>query len=162
MVGLITFHDITKHTTKPIANKDAFGRLRVAAAVGVTGDVLERTEALVNAGVDAILIDTAHGHTKGVVDVLKEVKKSFPKLDVVVGNIATAEAAKYLVENGADAVKVGIGPGSICTTRIIAGVGYPQLSAVMAVLTKVVEYLLLRTVVFVTQRYSQSHCCGRR
>jgi len=133
LVGLITFRDITKHTTKPIANKDAFGRLRVAAAVGVTGDVLERTEALVNAGVDAIVIDTAHGHTKGVVDVLKEVKKSFPKLDVVVGNIATAEAAKYLVENGADAVKVGIGPGSICTTRIIAGVGYPQLSAVMAV-----------------------------
>ena len=133
LVGLITFRDITKHTTKPIANKDAYGRLRVAAAVGVTGDVLERTEALVNAGVDAIVIDTAHGHTKGVVDVLKEVKKSFPKLDVVVGNIATAEAAKYLVENGADAVKVGIGPGSICTTRIIAGVGYPQLSAVMAV-----------------------------
>ena len=133
LVGLITFRDITKHTTKPIANKDAFGRLRVAAAVGVTGDVLERTEALVNAGVDAIVIDTAHGHTKGVVDVLKEVKKSFPKLDVVVGNIATAEAAKYLVENGADAVKVGIGPGSICTTRIIAGVGYLQLSAVMAV-----------------------------
>ena len=133
LVGLITFRDITKHTTKPIANKDAFGRLRVAAAVGVTGDVLERTEALVNAGVDAIVIDTAHGHTKGVVDVLKEVKKSFPKLDVVVGNIATAEAAKYLVENGADAVKVGIGPGSICTTRIIAGVGYPQLSAVLAV-----------------------------
>ena len=133
LVGLITFRDITKHTTKPIANKDAYGRLRVAAAVGVTGDVLERTKALVNAGVDAIVIDTAHGHTKGVVDVLKEVKKSFPKLDVVVGNIATAEAAKYLVENGADAVKVGIGPGSICTTRIIAGVGYPQLSAVMAV-----------------------------
>ena len=133
LVGLITFRDITKHSTKPIANKDAYGRLRVAAAVGVTADVLERTEALVNAGVDAIVIDTAHGHTKGVVDVLKEVKKSFPQLDVVVGNIATAEAAKYLVENGADAVKVGIGPGSICTTRIIAGVGYPQLSAVMAV-----------------------------
>ena len=133
LVGLITFRDITKHTTKPIANKDDYGRLRVAAAVGVTGDVLERTEALVNSGVDAIVIDTAHGHTKGVVNVLKEVKKSFPSLDVVVGNISTGAAAKYLVENGADAVKVGIGPGSICTTRIIAGVGYPQLSAVLAV-----------------------------
>ncbi len=133
LVGLITFRDITKHTTKPIANKDSFGRLRVAAAVGVTADVLERTAALVSAGVDAIVIDTAHGHTKGVVEVLKEIKKEFPSLDVVVGNIATAEAAKYLVKNGADAVKVGIGPGSICTTRIIAGVGYPQLSAVLAV-----------------------------
>ena len=132
LVGLITFRDITKHTTKPIANKDSFGRLRVAAAVGVTGDVIERTAALVKSEVDAIVIDTAHGHTKGVVAVLKEVKKQFPSLDVVVGNIATA-AAKYLVENGADAVKVGIGPGSICTTRIIAGVGYPQLSAVLAV-----------------------------
>ncbi|MEN8769262.1 MAG: IMP dehydrogenase [Candidatus Arcticimaribacter sp.] len=133
LVGLITFRDITKHTTKPIANKDSFGRLRVAAAVGVTGDVLERTAALVKSGVDAIVIDTAHGHTKGVVEVLKEVKNKFPDLDVVVGNIATAAAAKYLVDNGADAVKVGIGPGSICTTRIIAGVGYPQLSAVLAV-----------------------------
>ena len=133
LVGLITFRDITKHTDKPIANKDAYGRLRVAAAIGVTGDAVERTEALVKAGVDAIVIDTAHGHTKGVVDVLKLVKDNFPSLDVVVGNIATAAAAKYLVENGADAVKVGIGPGSICTTRIIAGVGYPQLSAVMAV-----------------------------
>jgi IMP dehydrogenase len=133
LVGLITFRDITKHTTKPIANKDGFGRLRVAAAVGVTGDVLDRTAALVKAGVDAIVIDTAHGHTKGVVDVLKSVKQQHKDLDVVVGNIATAEAAKYLVENGADAVKVGIGPGSICTTRIIAGVGYPQLSAVLAV-----------------------------
>ncbi len=133
LVGLITFRDITKHTTKPIANKDSYGRLRVAAAVGVTGDVLERTAALVKSDVDAIVIDTAHGHTKGVVEVLKKVKNQFPDLDVVVGNIATATAAKYLVENGADAVKVGIGPGSICTTRIIAGVGYPQLSAVLAV-----------------------------
>ena len=133
LVGLITFRDITKHTTKPIANKDSYGRLRVAAAVGVTGDVLERTAALVKSDVDAIVIDTAHGHTKGVVEVLKKVKDQFPDLDVVVGNIATAAAAKYLVENGADAVKVGIGPGSICTTRIIAGVGYPQLSAVLAV-----------------------------
>ena len=133
LVGLITFRDITKHTTKPIANKDAFGRLRVAAAVGVTADAVERTQALVNAGVDAIVIDTAHGHTKGVASVLKEVKASFPDLDVVVGNIATGAAAKYLVDLGADAVKVGIGPGSICTTRIIAGVGYPQLSAVLQV-----------------------------
>ena len=133
LVGLITFRDITKHTTKPIANKDAFGRLRVAAAVGVTADAVERTQALVNAGVDAIVIDTAHGHTKGVASVLKEVKASFPDLDVVVGNIATGAAAKYLVDLGADAVKVGIGPGSICTTRIIAGVGYPQLSAVLHV-----------------------------
>ena len=133
LVGLITFRDITKHTKKPIANKDNYGRLRVVAAVGVTPDVLERTEALVNAGVDAIVTDTAHGHTQGVVNVLKEVKKAFSTLDVVVGNVATADAAKYLVDNGADAVKVGIGPGSICTTRIIAGVGYPQLSAVLAV-----------------------------
>ena len=133
LVGLITFRDITKHTTKPIANKDAFGRLRVAAAVGVTADAVDRTTALVNAGVDAIVIDTAHGHTKGVASVLKEVKASFPDLDVVVGNIATGAAAKYLVDLGADAVKVGIGPGSICTTRIIAGVGYPQLSAVLQV-----------------------------
>jgi IMP dehydrogenase len=133
LVGLITFRDITKHTTKPIANKDAFGRLRVAAAVGVTADAVDRTQALVNAGVDAIVIDTAHGHTKGVASVLKEVKASFPDLDVVVGNIATGAAAKYLVDLGADAVKVGIGPGSICTTRIIAGVGYPQLSAVLQV-----------------------------
>ena len=133
LVGLITFRDITKHTTKPIANKDTFGRLRVAAAVGVTADAVGRTTALFNAGVDAIVIDTAHGHTKGVASVLKEVKASFPDLDVVVGNIATAAAAKYLVDLGADAVKVGIGPGSICTTRIIAGVGYPQLSAVLQV-----------------------------
>src|SRR5690606_7715547 len=110
-----------------------FGRLRVAAAVGVTNDGLKRAEALVSAGVDAIVIDTAHGHTKGVVEVLKKVKSQFPEIDVVVGNIATAEAARYLVENGADAVKVGIGPGSICTTRVVAGVGYPQFSAVLEV-----------------------------
>ncbi|MEL4307284.1 IMP dehydrogenase [Joostella sp. CR20] len=133
LIGLITFRDITKLTQKPIANKDIFGRLRVAAAIGVTGDALDRAEALVNAGVDAIIIDTAHGHTRGVVTILKEVKKEFPDLEVVVGNIATAEAAKYLVENGADAVKVGIGPGSICTTRVVAGVGFPQFSAVLEV-----------------------------
>lgn len=133
LVGLITFRDITKLTQKPIANKDRFGRLRVAAALGVTADALERATALVNAGVDAVIIDTAHGHTKGVVTVLKQVKEKFPHLDVVVGNIATAEAAKYLVENGADAVKVGIGPGSICTTRVVAGVGFPQFSAVLEV-----------------------------
>lgn len=133
LVGLITFRDITKLTQKPSANKDQYGRLRVAAALGVTNDIVERASALVKAGVDAVVIDTAHGHTKGVVDVLKLIKKEFPELDVVVGNIATAEAAKYLVEAGADAVKVGIGPGSICTTRIVAGVGSPQLSAVMEV-----------------------------
>jgi len=133
LVGLITFRDITKLTQKPIANKDRFGRLRVAAALGVTADALERATALVNAGVDAVIIDTAHGHTKGVVTVLKQVKEKFPHLDVVVGNIATAEAAKYLVESGADAVKVGIGPGSICTTRVVAGVGFPQFSAVLEV-----------------------------
>ncbi|MGB5172055.1 IMP dehydrogenase [Eudoraea sp.] len=133
LVGLITFRDITKLTQKPIANKDQYGRLRVAAALGVTADVLERTEALVGAGVDAVVIDTAHGHTKGVVEVLKKVKEKFPELDVIVGNIATAAAAKYLVEAGADAVKVGIGPGSICTTRVVAGVGFPQFSAVLEV-----------------------------
>ena len=131
--GLITFRDITKLSQKPIANKDEYGRLRVAAAIGVTGDAVLRTEALVNAGVDAVVIDTAHGHTKGVVGVLKEIKAKFPKLDVIVGNIATGEAAKYLVEAGADAVKVGIGPGSICTTRVVAGVGFPQFSAVLEV-----------------------------
>lgn len=133
LVGLITFRDITKLTLKPIANKDSFGRLRVAAAVGVTTDVIDRTTALVKAGVDAIVIDTAHGHTKGVVEVLKQIKNIFPKLDIVVGNIATAEAAMYLVKAGADAVKVGIGPGSICTTRVVAGVGFPQFSAVLEV-----------------------------
>tara|TARA_B110000967_G_scaffold151422_1_gene155491 strand:+ start:175 stop:1647 length:1473 start_codon:yes stop_codon:yes gene_type:complete len=133
LVGLITFRDITKLTQKPISNKDHFGRLRVAAAIGVTQDAVERTEALVKSGVDAVIIDTAHGHTKGVVSVLKSIKSKFPDLDVVVGNIATAEAAKYLVEAGADAVKVGIGPGSICTTRVVAGVGFPQFSAVLEV-----------------------------
>ncbi|MBU3821825.1 IMP dehydrogenase [Flavobacteriaceae bacterium XHP0103] len=133
LAGLITFRDITKLTQKPNANKDKFGRLRVAAAIGVTGDAVDRAEALVNAGVDAIVIDTAHGHTKGVVGVLKEIKAKFPELDVIVGNIATADAAKYLVEAGADAVKVGIGPGSICTTRVVAGVGFPQFSAVLDV-----------------------------
>lgn len=133
LIGLITFRDITKLTQKPIANKDQYGRLRVAAAIGVTADAVKRAEALVASGVDAIIIDTAHGHTKGVVGVLKEVKKAFPGLDVVVGNIATGEAAKYLVEAGADAVKVGIGPGSICTTRVVAGVGFPQFSAVLEV-----------------------------
>ena len=133
LVGLITFRDITKLTLKPNANKDSFGRLRVAAALGVTADAVERASALVAVGVDAVIIDTAHGHTKGVVEVLKAVKKEFPDLDVVVGNIATAEAAKYLVEAGADAVKVGIGPGSICTTRVVAGVGFPQFSAVLEV-----------------------------
>lgn len=130
LIGLITYRDIIKVKTHPNSCKDSYGRLRVAAAVGVTADTLERVTALYEAGVDAIIIDTAHGHTKGVVDKLKEVKAKYPNLDVVVGNIATAEAAKYLVEAGADAVKVGIGPGSICTTRIIAGVGVPQLTAV--------------------------------
>ena len=133
LIGLITFRDITKLSLKPIANKDSYGRLRVAAAVGVTGDAVERAAALVNADVDAIVIDTAHGHTQGVVTVLKDIKKRFPELEVVVGNIATAEAAKYLVDAGADAVKVGIGPGSICTTRVVAGVGFPQFSAVLEV-----------------------------
>ncbi|MBT8320210.1 MAG: IMP dehydrogenase, partial [Eudoraea sp.] len=133
LVGLITFRDITKLTQKPISNKDQYGRLRVAAAIGVTADAAERAEALVNAGVDAVIIDTAHGHTKGVIAILKQIKDNHPELDVVVGNIATAEAAKYLVEAGADAVKVGIGPGSICTTRVVAGVGFPQFSAVLEV-----------------------------
>lgn len=133
LVGLITFRDITRVTITPKANKDRFGRLRVAAAVGVTSDVIDRVKALANAGVDAVVVDTAHGHTQGVLDVLKKIKKGFPTLDVVVGNIATAEAAAFLLEAGADGIKVGIGPGSICTTRIIAGVGYPQLSAVLEV-----------------------------
>ena len=130
LVGLVTYKDITKAKDKPNACKDSYGRLRVAAGIGVTRDSLQRAEALVKAGVDAIVIDTAHGHSKGVVGVLKDVKAAFPGIDVVVGNIATGEAGKYLVDNGADGVKVGIGPGSICTTRIIAGIGVPQLSAV--------------------------------
>lgn len=130
LIGLITYRDIIKVKEHPLSCKDGLGRLRVAAAVGVTSDTLERVKALVDAGVDAIVIDTAHGHSKGVVDKLKQLKKLYPNLDIVVGNIATADAAKYLVEAGADAVKVGIGPGSICTTRIIAGVGVPQLTAI--------------------------------
>ncbi|MDE6228522.1 MAG: IMP dehydrogenase, partial [Muribaculaceae bacterium] len=130
LLGLVTYKDITKAKDKPMACKDKYGRLRVAAGIGVTADSIERATALVEAGVDAIVIDTAHGHSAGVVRVLREVKEKFPQIDVVVGNIATGEAARYLVDNGADGVKVGIGPGSICTTRVIAGVGVPQLSAV--------------------------------
>ncbi|MFC2635911.1 IMP dehydrogenase [Prevotella histicola] len=130
LVGLITYKDITKAKDKPMACKDEKGRLRVAAGVGVTADTMERAEALVAAGVDAIVIDTAHGHSAGVIGKLRDVKSAFPNLDVVVGNIATGEAAKFLVDNGADAVKVGIGPGSICTTRVVAGVGVPQLTAI--------------------------------
>lgn len=130
LIGLVTYKDITKAKDKPNACKDKLGRLRVAAGVGVTNDSMQRVDALVAAGVDAIVIDTAHGHSKGVIGVLKAIKEKYPNIDVVVGNIATGDAAKYLVENGADGVKVGIGPGSICTTRIIAGVGVPQLSAI--------------------------------
>ncbi|GCD79615.1 IMP dehydrogenase [Schleiferia thermophila] len=133
LVGLITYRDVNKLKIKPNSCKDAYGRLRVAAAVGITADVLERVDALVASFVDAIVLDTAHGHSKGVVDALKKVKSKYPQLDVVVGNIATPEAARFLVNAGADAVKVGIGPGSICTTRVVAGVGFPQLSAVMHV-----------------------------
>jgi len=135
LVGLITYKDITKAKDKPMACKDEKGRLRVAAGVGVTSDTLERMQALVSAGADAIVIDTAHGHSKGVIDKLREAKASFPQVDIVVGNVATGEAAKMLADNGADAVKVGIGPGSICTTRVVAGVGVPQLSAVYDVYT---------------------------
>ena len=130
LVGLITYKDITKAKDKPMACKDEKGRLRVAAGVGVTVDTLDRMQALVDAGADAIIIDTAHGHSKSVIEKLVEAKASFPNVDIVVGNVATGEAAKMLVDNGADAVKVGIGPGSICTTRVVAGVGVPQLSAV--------------------------------
>ena len=133
LVGLITFRDIAKHTTKPIANKDKFGRLKVAAAVGVTNNTFKRISALVKSSVDAIVIDTAHAHSKSVIEVLKRGKKDYPNLDIVVGNVATGDAAQFLVKNGADGIKVGIGPGSICTTRVIAGVGYPQLSAIMNV-----------------------------
>ena len=133
LVGLITFKDIIKVKQHPNSCKDEFGRLRVAAAVGVSKDTFDRIEALVKSSVDAIVIDTAHGHSKGLINLLKDVKKGYPNLDVVVGNIATGEAALDLVRAGADAIKVGIGPGSICTTRIIAGVGYPQLSAIMNV-----------------------------
>ena len=133
LVGLITYKDITKAKDKPMACKDEKGRLRVAAGVGVTADTLDRIKALVEAGADAIVIDTAHGHSKYVVEKLTEAKKAFPNVDIVVGNVATGEAAKLLVEHGADAVKVGIGPGSICTTRVVAGVGVPQLSAIYSV-----------------------------
>ena len=133
LVGLLTYKDITKAKDKPMACKDASGRLRVAEAVGITHDTFDRVEALVEAGVDAIIIDTAHGHSKGVIDMLKKVKAQFTTIDVIVGNIATAEAGKALVAAGADAVKVGIGPGSICTTRVVAGVGVPQLSAIYEV-----------------------------
>ena len=130
LVGLITYKDITKAKDKPMACKDDKGRLRVAAGVGVTDDTLERMQALINANADAIVIDTAHGHSKFVIEKLKEAKHAFPNIDIVVGNVATGEAAKMLVDAGADCVKVGIGPGSICTTRVVAGVGVPQLSAV--------------------------------
>lgn len=130
LVGLITYKDIIKLKQRPNACKDKIGRLRVAAAIGIAGDTMERAKALVDAGVDALVVDTAHGHTKGVIEMVKQVKRTFTNVDVVAGNIATAEAAKALVDAGADAVKVGIGPGSICTTRVIAGVGVPQLTAV--------------------------------
>ncbi len=133
LVGLITFKDIIKNRMRPNACKDKYGRLRVVAAVGVTTDVFERIAALVKVSVDAIIIDTAHGHSKGVIDLLKKIKSDYPKLDIVVGNIATAKAAKDLIDAGADAIKVGIGPGSICTTRIIAGIGVPQLTALLDV-----------------------------
>ena len=135
LVGLITYKDITKAKDKPMAFKDTKGRLRVAAGVGVTADTLQRMQELVDAGADAIVIDTAHGHSKSVIEKLVEAKKSFPNVDIVVGNVATGEAARLLVDNGADAIKVGIGPGSICTTRVVAGVGVPQLSAVYDVYT---------------------------
>ena len=133
LIGLITYKDIIKFKSRPNSCKDALGRLRVAAAVGVTADTLQRVDALVKTGVDAIVIDTAHGHSKGVLETVKRVKKAFPELEIVVGNIATGEGAKALIKAGADAVKVGIGPGSICTTRVIAGVGVPQLWAVLEV-----------------------------
>ena len=131
LVGLITYKDITKAKDKPMACKDEKGRLRVAAGVGVTVDTLDRIQALVEANADAIVIDTAHGHSKGVIEKLREAKNAFPGVDIVVGNVATGAAAKMLVDNGADAVKVGIGPGSICTTRVVAGIGMPQLTAIM-------------------------------
>ncbi|MCX6752174.1 MAG: IMP dehydrogenase [Candidatus Nomurabacteria bacterium] len=133
LVGLITYKDIMKVKSRPQSSRDSFGRLRTGAAVGVTADTLERVRALEQNGVDVIVIDTAHGHSKGVIEMLKKIKKEFPKLEVIVGNIATAEAARDLIKAGADAIKVGIGPGSICTTRIITGVGFPQFSAVYEV-----------------------------
>jgi IMP dehydrogenase len=136
LVGLITYKDLTKVQDHPNACKDSKGRLRVAAGVGVTADSMERVDALVAESVDAVVLDSAHGHSKNIVTLLKKIKEKYPHLDVVVGNIATAEAARYLAENGADGIKVGIGPGSICTTRIIAGVGVPQLSAIYAASTE--------------------------
>jgi len=133
LVGLITYKDIMKVKSRPNSCRDSFGRLRVGAAVGVTSDTLERVKMLVKNGVDVVVIDTAHGHSKGVIEMLKKTKKEFPDLEVIVGNIATGEAAKDLVKAGADAVKVGIGPGSICITRVIAGVGFPQFSAIYEV-----------------------------
>jgi IMP dehydrogenase len=140
LIGLLTYKDITKAKNKPLACKDSKGRLRVAAGVGVTNNTFERIEALVEAGVDAIVIDTAHGHSHGVIETLKQTKGKYPDLEIVVGNIATAAAAKDLIEAGADALKVGIGPGSICTTRIIAGVGMPQLSAIYDVSQEAKKY----------------------
>jgi len=140
LVGLITFRDIIKLRLKPIANKDVYGRLRVAAAIGVTKDSINRAEALVSSGVDAIVVDTAHGHSERVVSLMIELKKKFKKIDIIVGNIATADAAKFLVKAGADGIKVGIGPGSICTTRVVAGVGYPQFSAILEVSNAVKSY----------------------
>ncbi|MBQ9508822.1 MAG: IMP dehydrogenase, partial [Bacteroidales bacterium] len=131
--GLITYKDITTAKDKPNACKDSQGRLRVAAGIGISKETLPRAEALIEAGVDAIVLDSAHGHSKGVLDALVEVRHNFPNVDIVVGNIATGDAALRLVKAGADAVKVGIGPGSICTTRVVAGVGVPQLSAIYAV-----------------------------
>lgn len=131
LVGLITYKDILKKKDRPNACKDEYGRLRVGAAVGVTPDVMDRIKALVEAGVDVISVDTAHGHSKGVLDVVRKIKENFPNLEVIAGNVATADGAKALADAGADAVKVGVGPGSICTTRVIAGIGMPQLSAVM-------------------------------
>ena len=133
LIGLITFKDIQKEKNHPNASKDEFGRLMVGAAIGITSDTIERVTALVNAGVDVVTLDTAHGHSQGVIDELKKIKSNYPDLNVIVGNIATGSAAKALYEAGADAVKVGVGPGSICTTRIIAGIGAPQLSAIMDV-----------------------------
>lgn len=140
LVGLITYKDILKKRDRPNACKDEFGRLRVGAAVGITGDMLERVQALKDAGVDVISIDTAHGHSKGVIDALKKIKQTFQGLDVIVGNVASAAGAKALAEAGADGIKVGVGPGSICTTRVIAGVGMPQLSAVYEAAKGVAEY----------------------
>ena len=140
LIGLITYKDITKAKDKPFACKDEQGRLRVAAGIGITADAVQRAEALVEAGVDALVLDSAHGHSKNVIDTLKEIKRHFDKVDVVVGNIATGEAAAMLADAGADAVKVGIGPGSICTTRVVAGVGVPQLSAVYGVYKALQSY----------------------